>query len=189
MIFGSFDPITFGHLDLIDRSLSTGICDDLIIMVRRKRGKQHLISRRNACDLVRQAVGARWTSRISFRTSSLPFIEVPRRVDMCIRGVRDAADETYERRVRRNVIVGSLISLRLPVGLTLLAADPALEGVSSTAAREALAVPERDFGALAQLVPGAVAEALLRARAIAGYPFDARTSEAFNTALAHDLAH
>ena len=39
---GSFDPITYGHLDIIQRSLS--VVDELVIAVSNNKSKNHLIS-------------------------------------------------------------------------------------------------------------------------------------------------
>ena len=39
---GSFDPITYGHLDIIQRSLS--VVDELVIAVSNNKSKKHLIS-------------------------------------------------------------------------------------------------------------------------------------------------
>ena len=39
---GSFDPITYGHLDIIQRSLN--VVDELIIAVSNNKSKEHLIS-------------------------------------------------------------------------------------------------------------------------------------------------
>jgi pantetheine-phosphate adenylyltransferase len=49
---GSFDPITYGHLDIIERGLE--IFDQIIIAVARNSGKKAFSPRKNASKTLRR---------------------------------------------------------------------------------------------------------------------------------------
>ena len=51
---GSFDPITYGHLDIIQRSLN--VVDELIIGVSNNKSKDHLISVDDRLELINQSI-------------------------------------------------------------------------------------------------------------------------------------
>ena len=51
---GSFDPITLGHLDIIQRSLH--VVDKLIIAVSNNKSKKHMISVDDRLDLINKSI-------------------------------------------------------------------------------------------------------------------------------------
>tara|TARA_Y100000385_G_C12958247_1_gene578554 strand:- start:94 stop:582 length:489 start_codon:yes stop_codon:yes gene_type:complete len=51
---GSFDPITLGHLDIIQRSLH--VVDKLIIAVSNNKSKKHMISIDDRLDLINKSI-------------------------------------------------------------------------------------------------------------------------------------
>ena len=51
---GSFDPITYGHLDIIQRSLS--VVDELVIAVSNNKSKNHLISIDDRLNLINKSI-------------------------------------------------------------------------------------------------------------------------------------
>ena len=51
---GSFDPITLGHLDIIQRSLH--VVDKLIIAVSNNKSKNHMISIDDRLDLIKKSI-------------------------------------------------------------------------------------------------------------------------------------
>ena len=51
---GSFDPITYGHLDIIQRSLH--VVDKLIIAVSNNKSKKHLISVDQRLELIEKSI-------------------------------------------------------------------------------------------------------------------------------------
>ena len=58
---GSFDPITYGHLDIIQRSLS--VVDELVIAVSNNKSKNHLISiedRLNLSHKIASTISITW---------------------------------------------------------------------------------------------------------------------------------
>lgn len=94
---GSFDPVTYGHLDIISRSAK--IFDKVIVAVLNNSKKKSLFSVEERLQLLREA------------TSELPNIEVDsfdgllidyvkkRQAQVIIRGLRSVADFEYEMQV------------------------------------------------------------------------------------------
>lgn len=94
---GSFDPITYGHLDIIQRAAN--IFDTLIVAVGNNQHKNPLFSAEQRVELIRQV------------TRDLPNVEVDsyngllvdymrkRKANTVIRGLRAISDFEYEMQV------------------------------------------------------------------------------------------
>lgn len=91
---GSFDPVTFGHLDLIERS--SKIVDELIVGVLNNKAKTPLFSVEERVKILQEATKQYNNVKI------LPFegllVEFATQVDanMIIRGLRAVTDFEYE---------------------------------------------------------------------------------------------
>jgi pantetheine-phosphate adenylyltransferase len=91
---GSFDPITYGHVDLVKRGLT--IADRLIIAVLGNSTKDPLFTVTERLEHVRGAVkGFRRVSVVSFDGLLVDFIRKTR-VNYIIRGLRAISDFEYE---------------------------------------------------------------------------------------------
>ncbi len=96
---GSFDPITYGHLDIIQRSLS--VVDELVIAVSNNKSKNHLISINDRLNLINQSI-------LSLPEKDLSKIKVEKfdnllvhyvkskNASLIIRGLRAVSDFEYE---------------------------------------------------------------------------------------------
>ncbi len=96
---GSFDPITYGHLDIIQRSLS--VVDELVIAVSNNKSKNHLISIDDRLNLINQSI-------LSLPEKDLSKIKVEKfdnllvhyvkskKASLIIRGLRAVSDFEYE---------------------------------------------------------------------------------------------
>ena len=96
---GSFDPITYGHLDIIQRSLS--VVDELVIAVSNNKSKNHLISIDDRLNLINQSI-------LSLPEKDLSKIKVDKfdnllvhyvkskNASLIIRGLRAVSDFEYE---------------------------------------------------------------------------------------------
>ena len=96
---GSFDPITYGHLDIIQRSLN--VVDELVIAVSNNNSKDHLISIDDRLNLINQSI-------LSLPKNDLEKIKVEKfdnllvhyvkskNASLIIRGLRAVSDFEYE---------------------------------------------------------------------------------------------
>ena len=90
----SFDPITNGHLDLIERSLR--LFDELVVGVAKNVGKSGVFSADERIEMIWDAIGERPNLRIEVIEGLL--VDYVRSVDarVIVRGMRALADFEYE---------------------------------------------------------------------------------------------
>jgi pantetheine-phosphate adenylyltransferase len=96
---GTFDPITFGHLDIVTRSLK--VVDILYIAVAESSVKTCLFSVAERLDLIRDALGSMKDidqSRIEVSSFSGLLVKYAKEIDasIIIRGIRAVSDFEYE---------------------------------------------------------------------------------------------
>ena len=91
---GSFDPITNGHLDIVDRGLA--IFDRVRLAILMNPEKQPLLSVQERVALIREAY--RGNSRVEVDTFSGLLVDYAERVgaSVIIRGIRAISDFEYE---------------------------------------------------------------------------------------------
>lgn len=91
---GSFDPITYGHLDIIRRGMS--IFDEIIVAVARNSQKNSLFTTEERVDLIRDVL--RDEGRVTVDTFSGLLIDYvsSRGAHVIIRGLRAISDFEYE---------------------------------------------------------------------------------------------
>lgn len=153
---GSFDPITLGHLDVIERA--SNIFDEIHVVVVHNPGKTAMLPIAQRVSLIEQAIADRaLPSTIRVTGWSVGLL-----VDYCtevgasvlIKGVRSQVDVAYETPmaiVNRN-LAGVETVFMLP--------DPAHAHVSSSLVRQVASLG----GDVAPYVPRAVAEFLEETR-------------------------
>lgn len=91
---GTFDPITLGHLDVIERA--SRIFPRIVIGVATKTGKTPLFSLEERIDLVRQSTGHMEGVEVeSFNGLLVDFAE-SKGVRVVVRGLRAFSDFEYE---------------------------------------------------------------------------------------------
>ncbi|MCE5333902.1 MAG: pantetheine-phosphate adenylyltransferase [Desulfobacteraceae bacterium] len=94
---GSFDPITYGHIDLLERGLK--IFDRIIIAIAANPGKSPLFTIDERCEMIRQSLidhpeGERVTVDV-FHGLLVDYVQsVPARA--VLRGMRAISDFEYE---------------------------------------------------------------------------------------------
>lgn len=99
---GSFDPITYGHLDVIRRG--AGLVDRLVVAIGVHHGKAPLFSPEERKAMVEEEAGEIVRdagSMLEVVTFDDLVIDAARRVDanFILRGIRDATDLDYEMRM------------------------------------------------------------------------------------------
>lgn len=91
---GSFDPITNGHLDVIERALK--LFDQVVVAVAHNDEKQPLFSLAERLDLLQQALGKMNNVRIAQFQGLLVDFAVAEKASAVIRGLRAVSDFEFE---------------------------------------------------------------------------------------------
>jgi pantetheine-phosphate adenylyltransferase len=91
---GSFDPITFGHLDIINRGLT--VFDEIIVAVACNSQKNALFSFDERVDMIRQVVSGQSRVTVDTFTGLLIDYVASRKAHVVIRGLRAISDFEYE---------------------------------------------------------------------------------------------
>src|SRR5688500_7917042 len=91
---GSFDPITVGHLDIVDRALS--VVDELTIVVAGSGRKNSLFSPQERVDLIREVVKDRPQVKVDATAGLIMDYARDHGVRAVVRGLRAASDFEYE---------------------------------------------------------------------------------------------
>ena len=94
---GSFDPITLGHQEIIERALP--LCDELIIAVGENKEKKNMFSLADRMDFIRNTFQN--TSKIKVASYEGLTIDFCKKVDATalVRGLRSPADFEFEKSV------------------------------------------------------------------------------------------
>ena len=154
---GSFDPVTLGHLDVIDRA--SGIFDEVHVLVVHNPGKTALLPIAQRVSLIQDSIAeAKLGANILVTSWSVGLL-----VDYCtdvgasvlVKGIRSQVDVAYETPmaiVNRN-LAGVETIFMLP--------DPGHAHVSSSLVRQVASLG----GDIAPYVPQAVAHFLQKDRA------------------------
>lgn len=91
---GSFDPITYGHLDIIRRTLT--IFDEVIVAVARNSQKSSLFTTEERVDLIREVLKGEQRVTVDTFTGLLINYVSSRGAHVIIRGLRAISDFEYE---------------------------------------------------------------------------------------------
>ena len=91
---GSFDPLTYGHLDLIDRALH--IFDEVHVAIATNLEKTPLFSLEERLGMVRKAVGNKKGVVVETFNGLIVDYAKKNRIQTMIRGLRATSDFDYE---------------------------------------------------------------------------------------------
>lgn len=131
---GSFDPVTFGHLDIIARA--GRVVDKLVLGVGTHVEKHPMLAARDRVGLLELAIGplaGKAHVKLSVTTFDGLAIDAARRAGagILIRGLRDATDFDYE------VQMGQMNGALAPdIETVFLAASPATRMISSSLVKQ-----------------------------------------------------
>jgi pantetheine-phosphate adenylyltransferase len=146
---GSFDPLTNGHLDIIQRG--TRLFDRIVVAVLENEGKSPLFSVAERKELITRSIAGMPNVEVqSFRGLLVDFMQ-SLHANVVVRGIRAVSDYEYELQM-------ALMNRELNGGVETIFMLPAVEFtyVSSRLVKEVF----RLGGDVAHLVPPAVLEAL-----------------------------
>ena len=91
---GSFDPITFGHLDIINRGLR--IFDEVIIAVAANSSKNALFSIDERLELISEVLAGNDRAKVDTFDGLLVDYVLSQQATVIIRGLRAVSDFEYE---------------------------------------------------------------------------------------------
>lgn len=131
---GSFDPITYGHLDIIARAAR--LVDHLVIGIGLHEGKRTLLSATERADLIlatTRPIVEHSNLCVSVVTFDDLAVSAAKRAhaSVIIRGIRDASDFDYE--VQMSQMNGALAP---DMETVFLAASPATRMISSSLVKQ-----------------------------------------------------
>ncbi|NNE67199.1 MAG: pantetheine-phosphate adenylyltransferase [Pyrinomonadaceae bacterium] len=98
---GSFDPLTMGHLDIIERS--TSLFDELVIAVLNNPDKNPMFSPEERCEMIEEVLADFNSGDCRLVVESFSGLLVnyvkSKNATSIIRGIRAVSDYEYERRM------------------------------------------------------------------------------------------
>jgi pantetheine-phosphate adenylyltransferase len=151
---GTFDPLTNGHIDIIESAAR--FCDEIVVAIGVHPGKTPLLSADERADLIRQCCEVS-TSGHACKLSVLTFeglaIEAARKAGVAIllRGLRDGSDLDYEMQM-----AGMNGAMAPEIRTIFLPASPGVRHITATLVRQIALLG----GDISSFVPKIVAEKL-----------------------------
>lgn len=141
---GSFDPITLGHVDIIQRALP--LFDEIIIAIGVNVDKKYMFSLEDRTAFIENTFKANPKIKVKTYTGlTVDFCKIEK-AEFILRGLRNTGDLIYEQSVAQtNASLGGIESV-------FLVASPSISNISSSIVRDV----KRNGGDISQLVPKAV---------------------------------
>ncbi len=126
---GSFDPITLGHVDIIERAAK--LFDKVIVVIAVNAEKTYMFSPEQRLQIVKAAISHVENAEAVFCDGIVAELATELNASALVKGVRDAKDLEYEAHIARvnKGIAPELQTLFLP-------ADESIKSISSTAVRK-----------------------------------------------------
>tara|TARA_B100001057_G_scaffold399028_1_gene409818 strand:+ start:6726 stop:7178 length:453 start_codon:yes stop_codon:yes gene_type:complete len=94
---GSFDPITIGHIDIVNRSMK--IFDEIIIAIGDNVNKKYMFSKEKRVELVEQTFSDNDKIKVeSYKGLTVDFCK-KNNTEFMIRGLRNPADFEFEKSI------------------------------------------------------------------------------------------
>lgn len=155
---GSFDPVTNGHIDVIERAAA--FLDQLVVAVGVHHGKKPLFDAGERVAMLEELtapIAKETGAKITVRTFDNLTVDAAREAGarVIIRGLRDATDFDYEMQ-----LAGMNGEMAGDIQTVFLAASPSVRHIAGTLVRQISAMG----GDPSPFVPAAVARALAAKR-------------------------
>lgn len=151
---GSFDPLTNGHVDVIESAAR--LCDELVVAIGVHPGKTPLFSLEERADLIEQVCHGFVTAqscKLSVRSFSGLAVDAARTVGarVMVRGLRDGADLDYEMQM-----AGMNAAMAPEIKTVFFPASSAVRHITATLVRQIAGMG----GDVSNFVPDVVLRAL-----------------------------
>lgn len=145
---GSYDPLTSGHLDVIERAAA--LFDQVTVLVTHNPHKSGMFTPEERMDLIRECTTHLGNVRVDSWSQLLVDYTTAHGITGLVKGLRSAMDYEYE------VPMAQMNRRMSGVDTLFIEADPKYGHVSSTLMKEVV----RYGGSVEGLVPDPVQEAL-----------------------------
>lgn len=142
---GSFDPITLGHVDIVNRALP--LFDKIIIAVGRNATKHYMFTEEQRLNWIKETFASEPKIEVDQYTGLTTNYCVDQGAQFILRGLRNPADFEFEK-----AIAQTNRKLRGEVETIFLLTSSGLSAISSSIVRDVM----RNNGAYEQFVPAAV---------------------------------
>ena len=150
---GSFDPVTCGHMDIIERAAR--LCDELVVAVMHNPDKRGAFSPEQRAKLLEKACAHMPNVRVIIHGGLLVDCAREQNVRCVVRGVRPLGDfESEYQMAQVNRMLGGVETLMMPT-------TERLASVSSSIVRQIAGFG----GSIDNLVPACIAEEIREALA------------------------
>ena len=97
---GSFDPITIGHIDIVNKGMK--IFDEIIIAVGNNVDKKYMFSKEKRVEFVKQTFSDYDKIKVESYTGLTVDFCKKNNTEFMIRGLRNPADFEFEKRISLN---------------------------------------------------------------------------------------
>ena len=139
---GSFDPVTLGHIDIIERAVT--LFDKIIIAIGKNSQKQGYFTLEQRLNWLQELYVHEQKISVDFYEGLTINYCVAKNAGYIIRGLRSAADYEYEK-----VIAQTNKTLNHDIETVFILSNPEFSHVSSTIVKEVL----RYGGDITKMVP------------------------------------
>lgn len=139
---GSFDPVTLGHIDIIERAIP--LFDKIIIAIGKNSQKQGYFTLEQRLNWIQELYVHEQKVSVDFYEGLTVNYCVTKNARYIIRGIRSAADYEYEK-----VIAQTNKTLNHQIETIFILSNPEFSHVSSTIVKEVL----RNGGDITKMVP------------------------------------
>ena len=146
---GTFDPLTFGHMDIISRA--SCLFDYLVIAVARNSGKNPLLSLEQRMAIIRETYADERNIEIVELPGLLAEFAMTKNARFIVRGLRSSSDFDYEFQ-----LAGMNHRLNKAIDTVFLRTSEQYAFISSTLVREVVKLG----GNVSEFVPEAVLKVL-----------------------------
>lgn len=141
---GSFDPITLGHVDIIERALP--LFDEIIIAIGINADKKYMYPLENRKRYIEETFAGIDKIKVETYTGLTVHFCKKKNAQFILRGLRNTTDLTYEQSIAQtNVAIAGIESI-------FLVSSPSVSNISSSIVRDV----KRNDGDISRLVPKAV---------------------------------
>jgi pantetheine-phosphate adenylyltransferase len=148
---GSFDPITYGHVDIIERA--SEVFDELVIVIMQNDDKHSLFTEEERAEMCRKSTAH--IKNVSVMIGNGLTVDFAKKIGatILVRGIRAVTDYEYEMQ-----LATANMALNSEIHTVFLVAQPQFSFLSSSTAKTIA----KNKGDLRFFVPDCVAEELVK---------------------------